>query len=89
MKYWMDSFPLEPLLWDTSILEAPPFRGQSLVSENAHIIFVSIPSIERTPLSRGKGHLFWVQKPGCKLHTGDTNPKVTGLERGLTSLSTH
>ena len=38
---------------------------QNLVPEkNAHIIFVSVTAIEGAPLIRGKGHFFWVRKPG-------------------------
>ena len=40
--------------------------------KNVHIILVSITSVEETPLFRGKGHFFWVPKPGFKLHLGDT-----------------
>ena len=38
---------------------------------NAHIIFVSITSVEGTPLFRGKGHIVWVPKPRFILHSGD------------------
>ena len=37
-----------------------------------HIIFVSVTSIEGTPLFRGKGHFFWVPKFGLNILSGDT-----------------
>ena len=40
----------------------------NLVPENVHIIFVSITSVEGTPLFRGKGHFFWVPRPRLNLH---------------------
>ena len=67
------SATVEPLLWDTSIQETPPFRGHKIWSQkNAVIIFVSITSIEGTPLFRGKEHVIRVPKPGFNLHSRDT-----------------
>ena len=49
-----------PYSWDTSIQGT-----QNLVPEkNFHIIFECVTAIEGTPLFRGKGHIFWVPKPG-------------------------
>ena len=57
---------------DTCVQGTPLFRGhlclgdtsvqgtQNLVPQNVDIIFVFATSIEGTPLSRGKGHFFWV-----------------------------
>ena len=46
---------MEPLLWDTSIQGTPPFKRHKIWCwKNAHIIFVSVTSIEGTSLFRGK-----------------------------------
>ena len=64
----------EPLLWDTSIQETPQSRGHKIWSpKNVHTMFVFVMSIEGTlPLFRGKGHFFWVLKPGFNFHSGET-----------------
>ena len=42
-------YTVEPLLWNTSIQGTTPLRGHKIWSQkNAHIIFVSITSIEGT-----------------------------------------
>ena len=47
-------YTVEPLLWNTSIQGTTPLRGHKIWSwKNAHIIFVSITSIEGTPLLNG------------------------------------
>ena len=62
----------EQLQWNLSF-ETPQFRGHKIWSrKNVHLIVVFVTSIEGTPLFRGKGHLFWVLKPGFNLHSGDT-----------------
>ena len=67
------TFTVEPLLWDTSILGTPPFWVHKIWSrKNVHIFFVSVTSIEGTPIFSGKGHIFGVPKPGFNLHYGDT-----------------
>ena len=51
---WVFSITVEALLWDTSIQGTPPFKGKKFWSrKNVHIIFVSVTSIEGTPLFRG------------------------------------
>ena len=63
---------VEPLHWETTIQGTPPCRGHKIWSrKNFHAIFVSVTSIEGTPLFRGKGHFFWVSKPVFNLHSGD------------------
>ena len=60
-------------LWNTPIQGTPLFRRHKILSrKNVHIIFVSVTSIEETPLFRGKGHFVWVLKPWFNLHLGDT-----------------
>ena len=71
---------VEPLLWDTFIQGAPSFKGHKIWSrKNVHIIFVFVTSFEGTPLFRGKGHCFWVPKPGFNLHSGDTLALTTKI----------
>ena len=71
---------MKSLFWDNSILGTPPFRGHKLWSrKNAHIIFVSVTSIEGTPLFRGKGQFFGVPKAKFNLHLGDTLALKTWL----------
>ena len=52
----------------------PPFRGHKIwVLKNVQIIlFVSVTSIEGTPLFRGKGQVFWVPNTAFDFHSGDT-----------------
>ena len=58
--------------WNLSF-GTPLLRGHKLWSrKNAHIIFLCVTSIERTPLFREKKHFFWVQKPKFNLHSEDT-----------------
>ena len=45
---------------------------QNLAPTNIHIIFLSVSSVEGTPLFRGKGHFFLVLNPRFYLHSGDT-----------------
>ena len=52
------------LLWDSSIQWTSPFRRHKIWSQKNVHIFVSVTSIEGTPLFRGKGHFFWALKPG-------------------------
>ena len=59
---------VEPIPWDISIQETPPFGGHNTWSpKNVHIIFVFIISIEETPLFMGKGLFFdsGSQNPDC------------------------
>ena len=64
---------VEPLLWDTSVQGTSPFRGDKIWSrKNVHIIFEFVNSVVGTPPFRGKGHFFWVPKPGLNLHTKDS-----------------
>ena len=64
---------MEPLHYDTSFEGTSPFRGHKIWSRrNVHIIFVSVTSIEGTPLFRGKGRILRVPKRGFNLHSGDT-----------------
>ena len=54
-----DVYTVEPILWDTSIQETPPFRGRKIWSpKNVHVIFVFVSSIEGTPLFMGEGIVF-------------------------------
>ena len=77
--------------WDTSIKGTPPFRGQKIWSlKNVHIIFESVTSIERTPLFRGKGHVFWVRNPGLTSFRGHLSTQnMTDHKEVLISLSVH
>ena len=60
------------LLWDSSIQWTSPFRRHKIWSQKNVHIFVSVTSIEGTPLFRGKRHFFWVPKPKFNLHSGNT-----------------
>ena len=63
---------LNTIEWNLSF-GTPPFRRHKIYSQkNVPIIFVFVTSIERTPPFRGKGHFFWVPKPGFYLHSGNT-----------------
>ena len=60
----------------------PPFRGHKIwFRKNIDIIFVSVISIEGTPLFKGKRHFFYVLKPWFNFHSGDT----LALKRCLTT----
>lgn len=76
----------------------PIFKGNKICSRknSVHIIFVSVPSIERTLLFRRNRHFFGVPKPGFNLQLGytfvlKTWPTQRGLITGpwLISLSLH
>ena len=60
------------LLWDSSIQWTSPFRRHKIWSQKNVHIFVSVTSIEGTPLFRGKGHFFWVPKLGLNFHLAVT-----------------
>ena len=63
---------MEPSLWDTSIQETPPFRGQKIwCPKNVHVILVFVSSIEGTPLFMGKGLFFY---------SGSQNPDSTSVQ---------
>ena len=51
---------------DTCVLKGSPIKKFS------YITFLFVTSIEGTSLFKGKEHLFWVPKPGFKLHSSDT-----------------
>ena len=53
---------------DTSILGTP----NSVPEKCSHNLCIYYPSIEATPLFRGKGQFFWARKPGFNLHSGGT-----------------
>ena len=64
----------------------PIFRGNKICSRknSVHIIFVSVPSIERTLLFRRNRHFFGVPKPGFNLQLGYTFVlKTWPTQRGL------
>ena len=62
---------VEPLPWKTSIRGTrSPFRGHLIWSWKNAFVFIS--PFEGAPLFRGKGHFFWVPKPGFNLLSGDT-----------------
>lgn len=70
----------------------PIFKGNKICSRknSVHIIFVSVPSIERTLLFRRNRHFFGVPKPGFNLQLGYTFVlKTWPTQRGLISLSLH
>ena len=69
-----ESITVKPLLRDTFIQGTLLFRAQKILSrKNVHIIFVFATSMEGTLLfTRGKGHFFWIPKPGVNLHLGET-----------------
>ena len=69
-KQWLRSWFLH---WSLSF-ETPPFRGHSICSgKNVQTIFVLVTSIEGACTSLGgKGHFFWVSKPGFNLPSGNT-----------------
>ena len=71
---------VEPLLWDTFI------QGHEIWSQkNANIIFVSITSIEGTPLFKEKGHFFGSRNPGLtSIHRHLSNQNVTDHKEGCT-----
>lgn len=52
----------------------PIFKGNKICSRknSVHIIFVSVPSVERTLLFRRNRHFFGVPKPGFNLQLGYT-----------------
>ena len=65
------------LQWNLSF-GTPLFKGHLHSADtkfgcekNVYIIFVSVTSIEGTPLSRGKDHFSWVPKPRFNLHSGN------------------
>ena len=71
----MEYYTVEPLHQNTSVYsrESPPSRGCKIYTRaNIHIIFLSVTSVEGTPLFRGKGHFFLVLNPRFYLHSGDT-----------------
>ena len=64
----------------------PIFKGNKICSRknSVHIIFVSVPSIERTLLFRRNRHFFGVPKPGFNLELGYTFVlKTWPTQRGL------
>ena len=66
-KYWFLIELISRILYSgTSPLgHLCPFRGHKIWQRtNIHIIFLSITSVEGTPLLGGKGHFFWVQVTG-------------------------
>ena len=64
---------------DTSIHGTP----NSVQEKCSHNLCIYYPSIERTPLFRGKGQFFWARKPGFNLHSRDT----LALKKWLTTES--
>ena len=87
---------MEHLHLDTSIQGTPPFTEHKIWSRKLHVsskIFISVTSMEGTqPLSRKKGHFFWVPNPGLHVpsfqgHISTQN--VTDFNRRLKSLSVH
>ena len=74
-KYWFLIELINRILYSgTSPLgHLCAFRGHKIWQRtNIHIIFLSITSVEGTPLFRGKGHFFWVPNPRFNLHSADT-----------------
>ena len=69
-------FTLEPLLWDTSIQ-----RTQHLLREKCSDNLCTCYLYWRDTSFWGKGHFFWVSKPGFKLPSGNT----LGLKKRLTT----
>ena len=70
----------------------PIFKGNKICSRknSVHIIFVSVPSVERTLLFRRNRHFLGVPKPGFNLQLGYTFVlKTWPTQRGLISLSLH
>ena len=63
---------VEPILWDTSIQETPPFRGHKIwCPKNVHVIFVFVSSIKGTPLFMREGLFF---------DSGSQNPDLTSIQ---------
>ena len=68
---------MEPLLWDASVQETPPFRGHKIWSQkNVHIIFVLVNFLKsHLYLGERDTYFFWVPKPGFRGHL--STQKVT------------
>ena len=67
--YWRWNLSLGHVYSRDTFIHGTP---NSVPEKCSHNLFIYYPSIERTPLFRGKGQFFWARKPGFNLHSGDT-----------------